>query len=446
MSRLESHSPAFSAENMDIENLYKIYRQSKGISTDTRNIAEGTLFVALKGENFDANTMVAQAFDKGALHVLTSNTDYVSDSRATVVDDTLLALQHLASYHRDQLDIPVVGITGTNGKTTTKELVSSVLKKKYKVYSTKGNLNNHIGVPLSILSITDNHEIAVIEMGASHPGEIRDLAAIVKPTSGLITNVGIAHIQGFGSFDGVKRTKAELYAQLKSTNGTVFVNATNDNLVEMLGDYDRCISYGTDMEQCLVDGHVVEMSETLNFEWRYNNGNYKEVHTHLTGAYNLENALAAATVGMFYNVPEADICEAISEYVPTNSRSQIIVTSRNRVVMDAYNANPSSMSASLDNFASLAGDSKVLVLGAMRELGEQQDTQHKSLMEKIKSYGFTEVYLIGDEFRKFSADYPSYTIVSNAVDLTDEMKSVSGKYMLVKGSRSNKLEQLLEYL
>lgn len=431
---------------MDIETLYAIFKQSKGISTDTRNISEGTLFVALKGENFDANTMVAQAFEKGAFHVLTSNTDYANDSRATVVEDTLLALQQLASYHRDQLDIPVVGITGTNGKTTTKELVSAVLRKKYKVYSTKGNLNNHIGVPLSLLSISDDDEMAVIEMGASHPGEIRDLSDIAKPTSGLITNVGIAHIQGFGSFDGVKMTKAELYAQLKATNGTVFVNATNDNLVEMLGDYDRCISYGTDMEQCLVDGHVVEMSETLNFEWRYNNGNYKEVHTHLTGAYNLENALAAATVGMFYGVSEADVCEAISEYTPTNSRSQIVVTQRNRVVMDAYNANPSSMNASLDNFASLAGDDKVLVLGAMRELGDQQDVQHKNIMEKIRSFGFTSVYLVGDEFRKFSADYPSFKIVSSATELIEDMKGLTGKYMLVKGSRSNKLEQLLEHL
>lgn len=431
---------------MNIEKLYEAYLASKGISTDTRTIEEGTMFVALKGENFDANTMVAQAFEKGANHVLTTDSAYQNNPRATVVPDTLIALQQLASYHRDQLDIPVIGITGTNGKTTTKELVSAVLRMKYNVYNTKGNLNNHIGVPLSLLSIGNEHDIAVIEMGASHPGEIRDLAAIVKPTAGLITNVGIAHIQGFGSFDGVKKTKGELYSQLKSTNGTVFINATNEHLVDMLGDYEHTISYGTDMEQCLVDGHVVEMSETLNFEWRYNDGNYKTVKTHLTGAYNLENALAAATVGCFYGVPEADICEAISNYQPSNNRSQIVVTSRNRLVLDAYNANPSSMNASIDNFASLPGENKTLVLGAMRELGTEQDAQHLAIMEKIEKLGFTSVYLIGDEFKKFDTRYPNYKIVSTAEELFDDMHQLSERYILIKGSRSNKLEVLTDKL
>ena len=429
-----------------MEKLYQIFKASKGISTDTRNITEGSLFFALKGENFDANTMVDKALDNGACHVVTTNKAYEGDPRATVVDDTLKTLQQLALYHRDHLEIPVVGITGTNGKTTTKELVSAVLRKKYNVYSTKGNLNNHIGVPLSILSISDDVEMAVIEMGASHPNEIKELSSIVKPTSGLITNVGIAHIQGFGSFDGVKKTKAELYTQLKSTGGTIFINATNDDLVEMLGDYDRCISYGTDMEQCLIDGHVIEMSETLNFEWRYNNGAYKDVRTNLTGAYNLENALAAATVGSFYGVNECDICEAISSYTPTNSRSQIIVTGRNRIVMDAYNANPSSMNASLDNFASLPGDNKTLVLGAMRELGSQQDVQHERLLEKIKDYDFDSVFLVGEEFRKFSSAYPQFKFVDNAAELSGDMSSLNDRYMLVKGSRSNKLEQLLDNL
>lgn len=431
---------------MQIEKLYEIFCQSTGVSTDTRTIAQGSLFVALKGENFDANTMVAQALEKGAMHIVTTDKSYSGDSRATVVDDTLLALQQLAAYHREQLALPIVGITGTNGKTTTKELVSAVLRKKYQTYSTKGNLNNHIGVPLSLLSITSEHDIAVIEMGASHPGEIKDLASIVKPTVGLITNVGIAHIQGFGSFDGVKKTKGELYSQLKSTNGTIFINATNDNLVGMLGDYEHTISYGTDMEQCLVDGHVVEMSETLNFEWRYNDGQYRTVKTNLTGAYNLENALAAVAVGCYFGVSEADICEAITEYTPTNSRSQIVQTGRNRLVLDAYNANPSSMNVSIDNFVSLPGEGKTLVLGAMRELGEEQDKQHKAIMDKIQKLGFKHVYLVGDEFKKFSSDYPDYKIVSQASELLDEMSTLSGRYLLIKGSRSNKLEILVEKL
>ena len=431
---------------MNIEKLYEAFLASKGISTDTRTIEEGTMFVALKGETFDANTMIAQALEKGASHVLTTDSTYQNDPRATIVPDTLKALQQLAAYHRQQLDIPIVGITGTNGKTTTKELVSAVLRKKYNVYNTKGNLNNHIGVPLSLLAITDEHDMAVIEMGASHKGEIAELSAIVRPTAGLITNVGIAHIQGFGSFESVKQTKGELYAQLKQTQGTIFVNATNENLVGMLGDYDHTISYGTDMEQCLVDGHVVEMSETLNFEWRYNNADYRTVHTHLTGAYNLENALAAATIGSFYDVSEADICEAISNYVPSNNRSQIVATSRNRLVLDAYNANPSSMNASIDNFASLPGDNKTLVLGAMRELGTEQDPQHLAIMQKISKLGFTSVYLVGDEFKTFASQFPTYKIVSKAEELYSDMQKLTNRYILIKGSRSNKLEQLTDKL
>ena len=439
-------TPFFNLVIMNIEKLYEAYLASKGVSTDTRTIAEGTLFVALKGDNFDANTMIDQAIEKGASHIVTTNKAYQNKSKVTVVDDTLLTLQQLAAYHRLQLNIPIVGITGTNGKTTTKELVSAVLRKKYNVYNTKGNLNNHIGVPLSLLSITPEHDMAVIEMGASHLGEISELAAMVKPTAGLITNVGIAHIQGFGSFEGVKKTKGELYTQLKSTNGTIFINATNEHLVEMLGDYEHTISYGTDMEQCLLDGHVVEMSETLNFEWRYNNSNYRTVHTHLTGAYNLENALAAAAVGSFYGVSEADICEAISEYVPSNNRSQIVVTKRNRLILDAYNANPSSMNASIDNFASLNGENKTLVLGAMRELGQEQDAQHLNIMQKISKLGFESVYLVGDEFRTFANQFPQYKIVSQATDLLADMSELSNRYILIKGSRSNKLEILVDKL
>ncbi|MBP5364319.1 MAG: UDP-N-acetylmuramoyl-tripeptide--D-alanyl-D-alanine ligase [Bacteroidales bacterium] len=429
-----------------MEELYSIFKQSAGISTDTRTIAKNSLFFALKGENFDANTMVDLALESGAIHVVTSNKAYASNPKATVVEDTLATLQQLAAYHRQQLDIPIVGITGTNGKTTTKELISSVLRRKYKVFATKGNLNNHIGVPLSLLSITDDDDMAVIEMGASHPGEIRDLSAIVRPTCGLITNVGIAHIQGFGSFEGVKRTKGELYAQLKSTHGTIFINAGNENLVGMLGDYDRCISYGTDSEQNYVDGHLTEMTETLNFEWRVNNGLYRTVQTNLTGAYNLENALAAGTVGSFFDVPETEICVALSEYKPTNSRSQIVVTERNKVIVDAYNANPSSMNASVDNFAQLNGEHKVVILGAMRELGEQQTPQHLALLEKLQKLGFELVMLVGDEFAEFKQLFSNFRFYSVVDEVIDEAKALNGKYILVKGSNSNHLGKLVEYL
>lgn len=430
-----------------MENLYKHYLNSTGVSTDTRTISEGSFFVALKGENFDANEMVDLALEKGASHIVTSNNKYVGNSKVTVVEDTLKTLQQLAAYHRDQLSIPIIGITGTNGKTTTKELVAAVLSKKYNVIATKGNLNNHIGVPLTLLSINDNHDIAVVEMGANHPGEIKTLAAMVKPTSGLITNVGIAHIEGFGSFEGVKATKRALYEQVAADNGTIFINSDNSNLVGMLPEnFDRLISYGTDAENCIVDGHSVGDGEMLELEWRFNDGICHKVATNLTGVYNLENVLAAATIGCFYDVPEADICLALSEYKPTNSRSQVVQTNKNRIIIDAYNANPSSMSASLENFQHLQHEHKVLILGAMRELGSAQDSEHLSLLNKISAVDYDEVYLVGNEFAKFAEQFPRYHYAEAAIDIKDEICKLSGKYILLKGSNSNKLSSLVEYL
>lgn len=429
-----------------MEQLYSNFLSCSGISTDTRTIKSGTFFVALKGENFDANTMIDEAINKGATHVLTSNADYANLDNVTVVDDTLLTLQQLAAFHRKQLNIPIIGITGTNGKTTTKELIAAVLRTKYNTYATQGNLNNHIGVPLSLLNINSNHDIAVIEMGANHPGEIETLAAIVEPNAGLITNVGMAHIEGFESFEGVKATKAELYNQLKNTNGTIFINATNTHLIEMLGEYDKCFSYGTDDTECIVDGHLTEMNETLSFEWRYNNSHYKSVNTQITGAYNLENALAAVAIGCFYNVEANDICEAISLYTPTNSRSQIMNTKRNRIIMDAYNANPSSMNASLDNFNSLPKSNKVVILGAMRELGNEQQPQHRAIMNKLSTMGLDKVLLIGKEWLDFASDFPTFDYYDDANDLSQVLLSLSDKYILIKGSRSNKLERTTEWL
>ncbi|MCR5695709.1 MAG: UDP-N-acetylmuramoyl-tripeptide--D-alanyl-D-alanine ligase [Marinilabiliaceae bacterium] len=430
-----------------MKNLYKHYLNSIGVSTDTRTISEGSFFVALKGENFDANEMVDLALEKGAEHVVTSNKKYVGNPKVTVVDDTLKTLQQLAAYHREQLEIPIVGITGTNGKTTTKELVTAVLSKKYKVAATKGNLNNHIGVPLTLLSINSDHDIAVVEMGASHPGEIKELAVLVKPTSGLITNVGIAHIEGFGSFEGVKTTKRALYDQIAADNGTIFINIGNDNLVGMLPDnFNRLISYGTDVQNCLIDGQAIGDGEMLQLEWRYNNGIYHSISTNLTGVYNLENVLAAATVGCFYDVDEADICLALSEYKPTNSRSQVVQTNKNRIIIDAYNANPSSMMASLDNFQHLQHEHKVLILGAMRELGVAQDSEHLSLLKKISAVDYDEVYLVGNEFAKFAEQFPRYHYAEMAIDIKDEICKLSGKYILLKGSNSNKLSSLVEYL
>lgn len=421
-----------------IEDLYKAFLSSTGVSTDTRTITPGSLFVALKGDHFDANTMVAQALDRGAAFVVTSNSDFDSDPRAFISTDTLKTLQELATFHRKQLSIPVIGITGTNGKTTTKELTAAVLSQKYKTTATKGNLNNHIGVPLTILSITSDAQAAVIEMGASHPGEIAQLAAIAQPSMGLVTNVGIAHIQGFGSFEGVKQTKAALYKQLIATNGTAIYDPDNDDIVDMVVDYDNIVPY-------IAAKAVNPESETLDIEWA-DASRAHFVNTHLCGDYNLKNAQAAITVGLLLGVEPDKIDEAIASYVPTNGRSQVLQTSRNHVIVDAYNANPSSMNASLDNFARHAADHKCVILGAMRELGVEQGPQHLHILQRLAALHLDAAILIGPEYAKFKEQFPDFTYFDATPDAIPEVQKLSGKYILLKGSNSNKLSQLTEYL
>lgn len=421
-----------------IEDLYKAFLASTGVSTDTRTITKGSLFVALKGDNFDANTMVAQALDRGAAFVVTSNTDFDSDPRAFITTDTLKTLQDLASYHRQQLSIPVVGITGTNGKTTTKELTAAVLSQKYRTVATKGNLNNHIGVPLTILSITPDAQAAVVEMGASHPGEIAQLAAIVQPSMGLVTNVGIAHIQGFGSFEGVKQTKAALYKQLIATNGTAIYDPDNDDIVAMVEDYENIVPY-------IAAKAVNPESETLDIEWA-DASRAHFVNTNLCGDYNLKNAQAAITVGLLLGVEPDKIDEAISSYVPTNGRSQVLQTKRNHVIVDAYNANPSSMNAALDNFARRPADHKCVILGAMRELGTEQDPQHLRILQRLTALHLDATILIGPEYAKFKDQFPDFTYFDATPDAIPEVQKLAGKYILLKGSNSNKLSQLTESL
>lgn len=421
-----------------IEEIYAAYRESAGVSTDTRTIGEGSMFVALKGERFDANVMVGEALARGAKYVVTSNKDYEGESRAFVVEDTLKTLQELAAYHRDQLDIPVVGITGSNGKTTTKELVTAVLGAKYRVVATKGNLNNHIGVPLTLLSIGSDAEVAVVEMGASHPGEIAELAAIAKPTMGLVTNVGIAHIEGFGSFEGVKETKAALYKQIMATGGVAIYDSENEDIVDMIGEYENIVPY--------VAAKVIEgEEETMEMEW----ADASEVHyvkTQLCGDYNVKNAQAAITVGRLLGVDADKIDKAIEDYVPTNGRSQVLETGRNHLIVDAYNANPSSMAAALDNFEHRRGEHKCVILGAMRELGVEEVPQHLRVMERLAGMGLDEVILIGEEYGKHREKYPAFKYFGTTVDSVETVKGLTGKYILLKGSNSNKLSQLTEYL
>ncbi len=418
-----------------MEDLYKAFARSSGVSTDTRTMSAGCLFVALKGANFDGNALVGQAFERGAAYAVTSDTSYANDERAYVCEDTLATLQDLAASHRRRMGIPVVGITGTNGKTTTKELIAAVLQKKYRTAATRGNLNNHIGVPLTVLSIKPEDEIAVVEMGASHLHEIADLVKIAQPSAGLITNVGIGHIEGFGSFEGVKKTKGELYDYLKRRLGIVFIDSTNRNLTEMLGAYSNTVEYsrgavkqtGEDTLTVCIDG-------------------IGEIKTKLTGQYNLANILAAATVGAYYGIEPQDIHDAISEYKPTNSRSQIVETGRNHLIVDAYNANPSSMSAALDNLESSSRPNKAVILGAMRELGEEQDTQHEKVLLRLERMGLRSAILIGPEFKKFSAQHPDFLFFDRTEDARETAKRLTGLCILVKGSNSNKLTTLLDAL
>lgn len=437
------------ALNMPImEALYTIFSQCGKVGTDTRRIEPGSLFFALKGENFDANEMVAEALSKGAGHVVTNNRLFEGDARVTCVADPLATLQELAAFHRKQLKIPVIGITGTNGKTTTKELVRQVLASHYKTYATGGNLNNHIGVPLTLLSIDQSYEMAVVEMGANHQGEIAFLSAIANPSHGLITNVGKAHLEGFGSFEGVKKTKGELYQHLKQNGGTVFINGSNQHLLEMLGSYDATVFYGTD-DTCLVSGKVIPGEDDfLNLEWRTRDGLSHTLTTQLLGAYNLENVLAAIAVALHFKVPVEKINEAIATYAPSNNRSQKMETDRNTIFMDAYNANPSSLSLAIDNFKAAHGDQKLLILGGMKELGAASEQEHKTILYKLMDTGLVHAILVGEEFYGFKKEFEQFLYFQHTVDLCQHLEAhpPKGRVILVKGSRSNQLEKILPLL
>ena len=431
-----------------MENLYEIYLRCGKVGTDTRSIEPGSLFIALKGENFDANQMVGEALAQGAGHVVTNNRLFEGNARVTCVDDPLVTLQKLAVYHRAQLKIPVIGITGTNGKTTTKELVRQVLASHYKTYATGGNLNNHIGVPLTLLAIDSSYEMAVVEMGANHQGEIGFLCAIANPSHGLITNVGKAHLEGFGSFEGVKKTKGELYNHLKQNEATVFINGGNQHLVEMLGGYEAKVTYGVD-ESFFVSGKVVSgKDDFLHLEWRTCNGKLHLLSTQLLGAYNLENVLAAIAVALHFEVPVEKINAAIASYVPSNNRSQKMVTARNTIFMDAYNANPSSLSLAIDNFKDAQGDQKLLILGGMKELGADSHQEHKTILYKLQEAGFGDVLLVGEEFYAFENEFGQFKYFRNTADLCHHLEAMapSDRVILVKGSRSNQLEKVLPYL
>ena len=427
---------------MNLNELYELFLHHEKITTDSRHCPANSLFFALKGERFDGNQYAAKALEAGAAYAIIDNPEYLSGDRMILVDNVLDCLQQLAHRHRKALGIPVIGITGTNGKTTTKELLASVLATKFNVLATEGNLNNQIGVPLTLLRMNPDHEIAVVEMGASHPGDIDELVHIVAPNYGLITNVGYAHLEGFGSFEGVLHTKGELYDYLRHTNGKIFINQENKDLMGIAHGLEQ-ITYGQH-EGAFAVGHVVESNPFLTFDWKQQ-GKIHVVESHLVGAYNIDNVLAAVAVGRYFKIPAERISRAIAAYEPTNNRSQYKKTERNDLIIDAYNANPTSMKAALDNFASLPVHPKAVVLGDMLELGKTSDELHSGIVRQLQAEAFDKVYLCGQHFARTADGFPSFTTTEELIAALRQDK-LEGYHILIKGSHSMGLENVVELL
>ena len=430
---------------MNTEQLYEIFLQHPTVTTDSRHCPEGSIFFALRGESFDGNTFAAAALAAGCAYAVVDEQQYATDPRCLLVSDVLETLQQLAALHRRKWGHTILQITGTNGKTTTKELIAAVLGQKYRVLYTEGNQNNHIGVPLTLLRLRQEHEVAVIETGANHPGEIAALCRIVQPDCGLVTNVGRAHLQGFGSFEGVKRTKGELYDYLKSHDGLVFINAFDDHLRIMAEDrgLNRMIPY--------VEGRVADCSHLITVQWRADvDEPWHTIQTQLVGTYNIENIRAAATVGHWLGVEADKIDAAIGQYVPTNSRSQLQQTARNRLIVDTYNANPTSMAAALTNFTFFEAENKMLILGEMRELGEDSVAEHQRIIRQAtEMVGADTIWLVGEAFSQAAStmeDRPRCDIrffrsveqVKDALSATP----LTGRTILIKGSNGTRLFEL----
>ena len=430
-----------SSELCKIKELYKLFVQFPFISTDTRTLKPKSLFFCLKGENFDGNLFVNDALEKGARYVITDNKDLPKSKSIIVVDNVLQTLQQLANYHRQQINIPIIGISGTNGKTTTKELITSVLSKKYKTAATQGNLNNHIGVPLTLLSIKQEDEIAIVEMGANHVGEIAELCQIALPNYAIITNIGKAHLEGFGNIENIIETKTALYHAAQ----TLFVNGEDKVLMQkaepfsiknrhlMTEEEKQVVLYGKDTE---VSGRILRMTPCLEIELLGN-----KVQTQLTGNYNLPNILAAAAIGRYFNVSNEDICDAIAEYVPQNNRSQIIIKNANTIIADYYNANPTSMIAALENFILIDASNKVAILGDMFELGENSMAEHQTIIDFCELHHL-ETLFIGSNFFTLKNERSHFFI--NLQDCNDYLKNnkIENTFLLIKGSRGVHLENV----
>ena len=465
---------------MKIEELYQLYQQHPCITTDSRNCPEGSIFLALKGESFNGNQFAVSALEKGCAYAIIDEPEILENlehldnldnletlddlkQRLILVDDCLQTYKDLAREHRRQFDIPVIGITGTNGKTTTKELIRAVLAECYNVMATEGNFNNDVGVPKTLFRLNDSHDIAVVEMGASHPGDIKTLVESAEPNCGLITNVGRAHLQGFGSFEGVCKTKGELYDFLLAHDGPLFVNRDNEHLIKMVKERGEKTTqpdiyyYGqSDAEDILIRGEVVSCAPFLKFRWREQDadagyvGEWFTVQTHLIGAYNLDNMLAAITIGYVNNIPFEQINHALESYVPTNNRSQLTETEKNHLIVDAYNANPTSMKAALDNFRLMEVSPKMAILGMMGELGDVSQEEHQKIIALLEEAHFDEVWLVGSEFQKANSQWPKangqkpYRTFANVEEVKQAIAQEQpvGRYILIKGSNSTHLYEL----
>jgi len=429
----------------NLEKIYSLFRRYSRVCTDTRKLEKGSLFFALSGENFNGNRFASEAIKKGAAAVIVDDPEFVpeNDNRYILVENTLNSLQQLAKFHRKQFAIPVLGITGTNGKTTTKELCTAVLSSEKNICATRGNLNNHIGVPLTLLNINHQTEVAIVEMGANHPGEIAKLCEIAQPSHGLITNIGKAHLEGFGNFQGVITAKNELYQFLKNNAGIVFVNKDHSLLMELSEGIQR-ITYGR--SEADITGELKKTEPFIEITWHQEAGK-TDIKTQLYGSYNFSNVMAAITVGTYFGISKPAIIRALKNYQPKNNRSQILQTQNNTLILDAYNANPESMALAIDDFAAHRFSNPVLVLGDMFELGKSAEEEHKKIVEKLKKIGFRQVILVGEHFYK-TANTHHFLTFATTEETAQYLKDhpLQEATILIKGSRGMQLEKIIQYL
>lgn len=430
---------------MNIEQLYKIFQKYPTISTDSRNCQPDSLFFALKGDKFDGNKYIENVLASGAVYAIGDDKSLPKNEKIILVDNVLQTLQKLANFHRKKMNAKIIAITGTNGKTTTKELLAHILSTTYHTHYTQGNLNNHIGVPLTLLQLNEKDEFGIIEMGANHIGEIKELCDIADPDYGLITNIGKAHLEGFGSEEGIIKTKTELYNYLHEKNGVVFVNKDNP----ILKKYSKNLNtiFYSMAKNSFVSGSIVNSSPNISLEWENKEMKKHIVNTQLIGNYNLENILAAICIGSYFNVKDKEINKALSNYSPTNNRSQNQKTEKNTLILDAYNANPSSMNAAIENFNSLNIFPKFIILGEMKELGKYSKEEHQKIISLIKQYNFDKVFFVGEEFNNDFVGINGNIFLSTE-ELINYLKAhtIEGYHILIKGSRGNHLEKIIPYL